>query len=60
MHLFVLFAAFECGDLVLVEICGDGDTLGHLGWRRRSLKNAIILLSIGGLLSGSSCCDWRL
>lgn len=54
-YLLVLFAAFECGDCVLVEISGDGDTLCDLGWRRRSLENAIILLGVGGLLTGSSC-----
>lgn len=60
MYLLVLFAAFECGDGVLVEICGEGDTLGDPGRRGRSLKNAVVLLSIGGLLTGSSCRDWSL
>lgn len=54
MYLLVLFAAFECGDSVLVEICREGDTLCDLGRRGRSLKNTFILLSIRGLLTGSS------
>lgn len=54
-YLLVLLAAFECSDGVLVEIRGEGDTLGDLGWRWRSLKDSVILRSIGGLLTGSSC-----
>lgn len=46
-YLLVLFAAFECGDCVLVGISGEGDTLCDLRWRRRSLENTIILLGVG-------------
>lgn len=55
VYLLVLFAAFECSDGILVEICGQGDTLGDLGRRGRSLKNAVVFLSVRGLLTGSSC-----
>lgn len=52
VYLLVLPAAFECGDGVLVEVGGEGDTLGDLGRRGRSLEDAIVLLSIRGLLTG--------
>lgn len=59
-YLLVLFAAFEYSDCVLVGIGGNIDTLCDLGWRRRSLENPIILLGVGGLLTGSSCRNWWL
>lgn len=54
MHLFVLFAAFECGDGVLVGVGGDGDTLGDFRRRRRSLEDAVVLLSVRRLLTRPS------
>lgn len=53
-YLFVLFAALECGDRVLVQVGGDVDTLCDFGRRGRSLEDAVVLLSVGRFLTGRS------
>lgn len=53
-YLFVLFAALERGDGVLVQVGGDVHALGDFGRRGRSLEDAVVLLSVGGFFAGRS------